>query len=141
VAINRISMCIVLILAALPSCSAYEDIKNEYLDAGVQLSVGSDCIDRDGDGYGLHCDHGSDCRDNDAHVHPGAIELCNGIDDNRGRGRSAPESGARPGNPLPVAVDGALSYNRPLFGCRQGGEGGDALASLEVGHVWLLQVC
>lgn len=39
------------------------------------------CIDRNGDGYGLHCDHGSDCRDNDAHVHPGAIELCNAIDD------------------------------------------------------------
>lgn len=34
---------------------------------------------------------------------------------------------------------GALVPQGLLFGCRQGRKGGDALASLEVGRVWLLQ--
>ena len=36
-----------------------------------------DCVDEDGDG---HCVSG-DCDDSDAAVHPGATELCNGLDD------------------------------------------------------------
>jgi hypothetical protein len=40
-----------------------------------------DC-DRDGDSYdALTCDGGEDCDDGDAAVHPGAVELCNGRDD------------------------------------------------------------
>jgi len=39
-------------------------------------------IDTDGDGYGLNCDLGLDCRDSDADVNPGASETCdNSIDD------------------------------------------------------------
>ena len=34
-------------------------------------------VDNDGDGYNSDVD----CNDNDASVHPGAFELCNGVDD------------------------------------------------------------
>ncbi|MDD5193863.1 MAG: putative metal-binding motif-containing protein, partial [Candidatus Nanoarchaeia archaeon] len=44
--------------------------------------VCSVCIDNDNDGYGLNCENGEECDDNDANVHPGAPEICNGIDDN-----------------------------------------------------------
>lgn len=45
------------------------------------------CIDRDNDGYGVFglndCPHSElDCNDNNTAIHPGATELCNGIDDN-----------------------------------------------------------
>ncbi len=40
------------------------------------------CIDFDEDGYGENCTLGADCDNYDAQVHPGAEELCNGIDDN-----------------------------------------------------------
>jgi hypothetical protein len=43
--------------------------------------VASTCIDRDSDGYGAGCDRGPDCDDTDAQRHPGAIERCNGLDD------------------------------------------------------------
>jgi hypothetical protein len=36
------------------------------------------CIDQDNDGYALD----ADCDDTDISIHPGAAELCNGIDDN-----------------------------------------------------------
>ncbi|HEV8700449.1 MAG TPA: MopE-related protein [Candidatus Polarisedimenticolia bacterium] len=39
----------------------------------------NDCIDDDGDSY-TTC--GGDCDDHNAAVHPGATEICNGIDDN-----------------------------------------------------------
>lgn len=40
-----------------------------------------ECTDSDGDGYGSNCAAGPDCNDNNSSVHPGAIELCNGVDD------------------------------------------------------------
>ena len=84
---------------------------NESLDVGsynvyVNCSTGSGvynvsetwvftviagCIDNDGDGYGVcpkcnttsGCTYdGNDCNDNNASIHPGATEICNGVDDN-----------------------------------------------------------
>jgi hypothetical protein len=41
------------------------------------------CVDRDGDGYGAGADClGPDCDDSDRTIHPGAIELCDGRDNN-----------------------------------------------------------
>ena len=42
-----------------------------------------ECVDQDNDGYGFGADcDGYDCNDGNAHVHPGANEICgNGIDD------------------------------------------------------------
>ncbi|MBI5536163.1 MAG: hypothetical protein HY898_25805 [Deltaproteobacteria bacterium] len=45
---------------------------------GAAGTGGGTKVDADGDGY----DQSSDCNDNDAKVHPGAQEVCNGIDDN-----------------------------------------------------------
>jgi hypothetical protein len=49
-------------------------------DDACQVGVG--CIhtvrDEDGDGFDCH----NDCDDTDPSVHPGAHEICNGIDDN-----------------------------------------------------------
>jgi hypothetical protein len=38
------------------------------------------CIDGDGDQYGPGCAMGPDCDDNDASIHPGADEPCDGVD-------------------------------------------------------------
>jgi len=38
------------------------------------------CIDADGDGYGDNCPSGDDCDDSDPSRHPGAVELCDAID-------------------------------------------------------------
>jgi hypothetical protein len=41
------------------------------------------CIDRDGDRYGVGADClGPDCDDTNAAIHPGAVELCDGVDNN-----------------------------------------------------------
>ncbi len=52
--------------------------------AGCVNTVDPACggVDADGDGYAPIADGGTDCDDNNGDVHPGAVELCNGIDDN-----------------------------------------------------------
>lgn len=47
------------------------------------------CIDNDGDGYGANCAAGPDCNDNDASIHPGAEEICDGIDNDCAGGEPA----------------------------------------------------
>jgi len=55
----------------------------------ISKDFGSTCLyeDKDGDGYGsgIECEKSSsneDCNDNDADVNPGAVEVCDGIDNN-----------------------------------------------------------
>jgi hypothetical protein len=45
-------------------------------------SSGNSCTDHDGDGYGHGCSLGSDCNDNNRYIHPGAPEVCDGLDNN-----------------------------------------------------------
>lgn len=40
------------------------------------------CVDKDNDGYCDNAPQPGDCNDNDPAVHPGAVELCDGIDNN-----------------------------------------------------------
>ena len=60
---------------------------NESWYATEKAVILGGCIDNDGDGYGnpgdASCPNGSatDCDDNNAAIHPGATEICNGKDD------------------------------------------------------------
>lgn len=46
------------------------------------LALKGDCIDADGDGYSDAACGGADCNDQDMTIHPGAPEVCNGVDEN-----------------------------------------------------------
>ncbi len=59
-----------------------ENGKDDNCDGKIDLAdKDCGCVDRDRDGYGLHCPDGPDCDDTIASVHPGAEELCNNTDD------------------------------------------------------------
>ena len=73
-----------------PDIGAYEYGISIYCDndgtcdAGEDLScvdcVVESCDDSDGDSYGVGCYLGDDCNDGDANIHPGAVDICDGID-------------------------------------------------------------
>ena len=51
-------------------------------DGEIDVNCGSqNCPDADGDGYKNFLCGGDDCADGDSAIHPGALEHCNGIDD------------------------------------------------------------
>jgi len=52
------------------------------LESGqVTVQEAPQCMDNDNDGYGDNCNMGADCNDNNANIHPGVAEMCNGVDD------------------------------------------------------------
>ncbi|MDY6990868.1 MAG: MopE-related protein, partial [Thermodesulfobacteriota bacterium] len=72
------------------SCSDGLDNDCDGLTDGDDPDCGVSCVDSDGDGYGVcpncgianGCTHdGDDCDDSNDTVHPGAAEMCNGVDD------------------------------------------------------------
>jgi hypothetical protein len=60
-------------------CNGVDDNCNGTVDEGCPT-----CTDADADGYKAQASCGTlvDCNDNNATIHPGATELCNGVDDN-----------------------------------------------------------
>jgi hypothetical protein len=81
----------VLLAAALSlSCKVNE----QSADGGVTVDLPVTHVDKGGpgscpqgtdaddDGYGQGCPAGPDCNDNEKSVHPGATELCDGVDNN-----------------------------------------------------------
>ncbi len=53
--------------------------ENPEADVTITFTVNT-CVDHDGDGYGEGCDIGIDCDDTNVAIHPGAQELCDGLD-------------------------------------------------------------
>ena len=82
---------------ATEACNGYDDDCNGVIDGADSLGCAGYFGDGDGDGYGpiggatvclctgtaqTPVTVGGDCDDKNASVHPGATEICNGIDDN-----------------------------------------------------------
>jgi len=74
-----------------PQGVAVDATGNVYVADSGNHSIqkfGLTCVDNDGDGYGspgaATCPNGiaTDCDDSNAAIHPGAIEVCNLLDDN-----------------------------------------------------------
>ena len=57
------------------------------LSCGGSKESSEECIDRDRDGYGSGCSRGGDCNDFSAYINPGALEVCDGIDNNCSNGK------------------------------------------------------
>ncbi len=62
-------------------CDGIDNNCDGNIDEGFDADGigGADCTDNDGDGY---VEYDGDCNDVDASVHPGAVEQCDGIDNN-----------------------------------------------------------
>ena len=73
-------------------CDGVDQDCDDVIDNGVQITF---YVDRDQDGFGDaetsveacdaplgHVDDATDCDDDDAQIHPDAVEVCNGFDDN-----------------------------------------------------------
>ncbi len=79
------SLAVVALSVCLVACGREEPPLMPSNDAGTVLPR-STCLDNDGDGFAGTGDCQSqqyvDCNDNEANAYPGALELCNGVDDN-----------------------------------------------------------
>jgi hypothetical protein len=89
---NSVIVCNQNVQPSTEVCDGKDNNCNGSIDEGVLTTYYRDA---DGDGYGNpllttqacsqptgYVTNGSDCNDNNAAVHPGATEVCNGIDDN-----------------------------------------------------------
>ena len=73
------------VIGILPDSAHPEVDQGTSKDKGTVDTVVQGCPngqDKDGDGYGLGCPKGKDCDDTNKLVHPGAKELCDGVDNN-----------------------------------------------------------
>lgn len=75
---------------AAPACSTADqcvaDWKDDACKVNIKCEAASsvctfDLLDKDGDGHSPKICGGDDCNDNNASIHPGAAEKCNGVDD------------------------------------------------------------
>jgi hypothetical protein len=72
--------------SGLPNGALFDEFRVYSRALPVQEIVGTwdkepGCVDNDNDKYGVGCGAGPDCDDSNTAVHPGATEVCNGIDD------------------------------------------------------------
>ena len=104
---------LVVLAVALAACGKATPL-SPVVDAGSTPLPTSVCLDNDGDGFSGtgDCAHEAivDCNDRDPVAFPGALELCNGQDDNC--------NGAIDENP--VDVGNACQVNGAMGVCVQG---------------------
>ncbi len=79
-------------VGAAEICNGKDDDCDGIVDSGVTADLDgdgiADCIDPDIDGDGV--DNGADCSPTSAAIHPGAAEVCNGVDDDCDGSTDAP---------------------------------------------------
>lgn len=80
----------------------------------VEMSDGVRCeADLDDDGYPV----GEDCDDSDPEVHPGAAEICDGIDNDCDPATAEPEGIVRNGAPFSGPIAGAIAMGGAIDVC------------------------